>query len=479
MRFHSLTLCTLLATTLSACGGAGTGAPLPQPSASASASPSADHYQFPLKLSQQLECGGGEQVIYEINGQGEFRFRTSSEADAPTFATRQLSNADRQALDTLLENSDLAKLQQAGTVIPEDAPQTRECRAVDTLAIQHDGKTESYARNGRTRRQTEAFQSAWTALRTRLDALQSKYSSGASPSPSAVPSEAPSAAPVTSYALPLKVQAEGECGLPSYTRYEVLADGTFRYTLPQADITENTAPATQSRSLSAAEKQELQQLLNTADLAAKAQADTPVPDDAPQTMECRTVSIVSLEVAGQTRSFDANSRKLQHSDAYRQAMQQVLDKLEALTATPASTEVYTLPLKVTLNGECGLPNFTRYEVTADGRFTWTREDWPTLVAGNPPTESRQLSTTERNRIVAAVKALDPLTQASHSEAVPADAPQTKECRTVTAYHFTSKGQTTSFEGEGTRKFRHSQALLDGLADLQKLLFELSGQKPAA
>ncbi|MGV3524923.1 MAG: hypothetical protein ACO1RX_11900 [Candidatus Sericytochromatia bacterium] len=473
MRFHSLALCTLLATSLSACGGVGTGTPIPQPSASTS--PSADHYQFPLQLSQQLECGGGEQLIYAVNSQGEFRFRTSEEGADPVFATHMLSSTERQELDALLEKSDFDALQQGGTVIPEDAPQTRECRAVDTLAIQHDGQSETYARNGRTRRQSEAFQNAWTALRTRLDALKAKYSA-ASPSPA--PSAFPTAAPAASYALPLKVQAEGECGLPSYTRYEVLADGTFRYTLPQADLTENAAPPTQSRSLSAAEKQALEQLLASADLAAKAAADTPVPDDAPQTMECRTVSIVSLEVSGQTRSFDANSRKLQHSEAYRQAMQQLLEKLETLTTAPPSTELYTLPLKVSLVGECGLPSFTRYEVTADGRFTWTREDWPTLVAGNPPIESRQLSTTERNRILAAVKALDPLTQASHSEAVPADAPQTKECRTVTLYHFTSKGQSTSFEGEGTRKFRHSQALLDGLSDLQKLLFELSGQKPA-
>lgn len=463
-RLGSFVLTSLCAFSLSACGGGN----LPLPGGVNGA----DDYKLPLKLSQNLECDGGSNLIYEISSTGEFKFLASETPAKPTFITRQLSQADQEALDALLESTDLAARQAALKQVPADAPQTADCRAIETLSLTHEGKTADIERNGRKRETTADYLEAFAKVRAKLDELKTKYA----PTPSG---ENPMVK--YRYETPLTLKAEGECGLPNYTRYEILADGTFRYAKTSPDPTQPDAPALTERKLSETERQALNAKLAELDLAAQAEADTKVPDDAPQTMECRTVNVLSLNVNGQSRSFDQNGRKLNHSEAYRQAFTQLLNHLESIpqalhpTPGPGVQYAYALPLKVRLDGECGLPDFTRFEIGSNGQFTWTREDWPTLAAGNPPTESRQLTAAEQAQVMSKLNDSDLLEQAAQSEVVPADAPQTKECRTVTVYDLTADNSAKSFEGEGTRKFRHSEALLAKTAGLQKLLYELSGQ----
>lgn len=463
-RFSKFLMTGLCALSLSACGG--TLLPLP------GGVGGADHYDLPLKLSQNLECDGGSQLIYEISSSGEFKFLASETPAKPVFVSRQLSASDLRELDTLLEDTHLAARQAELVKVPADAPQTADCRAIETLTLNHDGKSEAVERNGRKVQTTSAYLEAFSKVRNKLDALKTKYAVQPSPQD-----------PIAKYRyeLPLTLKAEGECGLPNYTRYEILADGTFRYAKESPDPMQQNAPALTERKLTDTERSALNTLLADVDLAAKAEADTAVPDGAPTTMECRTVNVLNLNVNGQSRSFDQNGRKLNHSEAYRTAYTRLLDQLQSLQQalqTPPTTGVqytYALALKVRLDGECGLPDYTRFEIASSGNFIWTREDWPTLVAGNPPTQSRQLTAAEQAQVVTRLNEIDLLEQAALSEVLPADGPQTKECRTVTVYDLTADNAGKSFEGEGTRKFRHSKELLAKLAGLQKLLYELSGQ----
>ena len=80
------------------------------------------------------------------------------------------------------------------------------------------------------------------------------------------------------------------------------------------------------------------------------------------------------------------------------------------------------------------------------------------------------------KLIQKLQDLQILNDALASKPVPADAPQTKECRTVTVYDFNANGKDQSIEAQGTRKFEHSKELLTKFAELQKLLYELSGQK---
>ena len=448
------------ALTLSACGGS---LPLPLPGV--------DHYALPVKLSQNLECGNGSSLIYEINAKGEFKFLGSEVPAKPVFITRQLTKAEIADFDKLIEAADLDKLQQDSPKISPSAPQTTECRTVDTLTLHHGNKDEAYERNGRKFNYTQTYLDAWARIRSKLDALKDKYA----PTPQGNGMGTPIASYV--YSLPLKLDVKAVCQMGDYTRYEITAEGRFRYAeaMPELD---QAAPAFKERKLSELEQKGLLDLLTQLDLARKAVEDVPIPVDAPQTAECRSVNFLSLQVNGESRSFDQNGRTASHSQAYRDAFESLIQRLHTLqeSAQPDVQFSYALPLKVRLDGECGLPDYTRFNLSTEGDFTWTREDWPTLAAGNPPTQNRRLSQDEIAQVVTKLNELKLLEGLEASEPVPADAPQTKECRTVTVYDLTFDGTSRSLEGEGTRKYRHSKELLAKLAELQTFLYELSGQK---
>jgi hypothetical protein len=264
--------------------------------------------------------------------------------------------------------------------------------------------------------------------------------------------------------LPLKLTAVGECDLGDRTVLEIQANGTLRYTPEAASPVERT--------LSAEEQNKVLTALLQADLAKKALDDAPIPADAPQTRECRVIDQLTLNTAGAARTFDRNGRTLRHSSAYLEAFTKLQTELEALME-PAPGLSYGLPFKMAVAGECELPSFTRYEIKADGTFIWTREDWPTFAPGNPPTQERVLSAAELTALTAEFQKRDPVTALRSSESIPADAPQTRECRTVDVYTFTHKGSSETFEGQGSRKWRHSEATLNQLKAIQAYLSALA------
>lgn len=281
--------------------------------------------------------------------------------------------------------------------------------------------------------------------------------------PSVQPSAQPSSQPTAAYTLPLKLAMVGECDLGNRTVLEIQANGTLRYTPESASPVERT--------LSAEEQNKVLTALLQADLAKKALDDTQVPADAPQTRECRMIDQLTVHTAGAARTFDRNGRTLRHSSAYLEAFAKLQAELDTLI--PAAGLSYGLPFKMAVAGECELPSFTRYEIKADGTFIWTREDWPTFAPGNPPTQERVLSAAEITALTAEFQKQDPVTALRSAEAIPADAPQTRECRTVDMYTFTHNGSSETFEGQGSRKWRHSEATLNQLKVIQDYLAALA------
>jgi len=449
MRIYTMTFTKLLASTLcllsltlSACGS------LPTPNLPPAEQPGSD--QLLVKLQSDQECFDTSQKMYEVQADGSFSFLASETPAKPIFVTRQLSAADLQALKTLLANQNLAEKIKSSTAVPEDAPQTADCRSIEVLTVPQAGKAANYDLNGRKYMHSEAYRQAWQAIRQQLDTLANKYRPAQTQPPAS---------------LPLKVEGVGECDMGNQMQYEVSASGAFSYT--------DEAGQQQSRQLSQSEQESLQQVLQATGLPQHFMDSEAIPADAPQTEECRTVQQMSLQVGNQMQTFDLNGRSHRHTEAYRQAFQQILAQLAQLKQPAAGKQSYGLPLQVALDGECGLPDFVRYQLDADGTLTWAEADWPTLTAGNPPTQSRQLSAAEQAEVENFLNAQQLLAASQQSEAIPADAPQTKECRTVTVYTLQVAGQNQSFEGQGTRKFRHSAELLAQLEALQNLLQRLS------
>lgn len=299
---------------------------------------------------------------------------------------------------------------------------------------------------------------------------------GAGPAaPGTGPSSNPSAsAPqgAYSYTLPLKVTAAPECGEAEQLIYEVQSNGTFRAYPGDYNPFGGEAPASlQERTLSASELQGIKDLMTQADIAQKFEASTPVPEDGPQTMECRTVKIYTLQVNNQEKAYDANGRKFSHTQAYRDALGQIEARLEALAAgsTPvpsasagAEAPHYGLALRLFQQPECEGTGETQveYEVTAAGD-----------LIGNG--KNRPLARQEIQELDVLLKDLDLVTQYQAQEKVSDDAPQTADCRLIEKLTLDVDGVNQTIEGRRTREVVPSQAYLDAIEQLRAKLKELS------
>jgi hypothetical protein len=392
------------------------------------------------------------------------------ETTQPPLQSRKLSNTEQNKLKTLLKKLDLAELAKADTVVPEGSPQTADCRTIEVAELSVNGKATRFDSNGRKLIHTAAYTAAMKELREFLDNL--KNNPMADPSPSASPPQSN-----TNTALPLKVTGNGECDMGEQVLYEVLPAGLFRFLAdPNAPVAPG-GPQTglQTRQLTSQELGELANLIAELNLEKLRAESKPVPDDAPQTLECRTLKNFSLMVQNQAKTYDLNGRKFVHTEAYRNALMKLDSHLKGLADRHQNVgkQLYTLPLKVTVEGECGQESYTRYELKTNGSFTWALENAQTLVAGPPPVQSRTLSNGEIESVQKLLNSTALQGLFLQLEAIPADAPQTKECRSVEKLEVTVNGQNFLLEGRGTRKYRISEAYSKALGELQSLLERLA------
>jgi len=433
-------------------------------------SQTATKYALPLKLTQTGECDLPSQTVFEVGTDGNFRYlleETPGTSAAPAaYKTRKLSEDEKSSLLKLLSQLDLVKQDLASKAIPDNAPQTEECRTVEQVVMQVNGQTRSFDRNGRKFTHSNEYLAAFEKLQKYLKDLRQESSPQASPSPISQGENKDR--------LPLKLEAQGECEMGTQLRYEVSRDGRFSY-LPDAESAGGNSNQVQVRHLSNQDLLALNDLLQSLNLSQLRASSVPVPEDAPQTMECRTIQNLSLNVSGQTQVFDRNGRKFSHSQAYLKAFDQLIDHLNTLQKKYAylGRETYALPLRVLVEGECGLESYPRFALSADGHFSWAIENAQTLVAGPPPQASKQLSPAEIASVTAFINQKDLLKLALESEPIPPDAPQTKECRSIEKIELSIDGQTHTLEGKGSRNYHHSEVFLTALKELSELLSRLS------
>lgn len=435
LKHLSVSLLALCSLSLSACGNLVTLTP---------PSPSAMNYAFPLKVLHDGECGLPDRTAYEIDPSGRFTFLEEiNTEDAVARKTVSLTTREQTDLQALLSRLDPLKLRQGSEAVPEDAPQTKECRTVETLEVQVSSQAQSLDRNSRKYRHSEAYSAAMNTIMTHLDELRSKYLEAA---------DTPAQPSAYTYALPLKVVGEGECDMGTHTHYEITADGKLSVSPPDSD-------GTSTRTLSETERRQILATLARIDIAKAAEADKTVPADSPQTEECRTVSKYTLQVNGQPRTFDANGRTLTHSEGYRQGLRELQQLLEELSrgplAAPGSGE-YGLPLTIQAEGECGMPNYARYQINSDG-YLQQQTHSGFGETGAVSMTGKQLTAEQRQGVLALMTELKLADLAKQLQPVPNDAPQTADCRTAEAVQVRVGGEMQTLPGRGTRKFQLTEA----------------------
>lgn len=278
------------------------------------------------------------------------------------------------------------------------------------------------------------------------------------------------------YSLPLSLELKPECQLADASKpYQVSSDGKFSFpqTKDTPDLMDESPVKTQVVQLNATELAELDAVLEKNNLAAAFKDSKPVADDAPQTMECRTVSVLNMQVNDAEKSYDRNGRKFTHSDAYRTQWKAIEDHLEKLAESkrgnatvPVEAKYAIAPLKLEAQLECGNGTAPMYEIKPAGQFISYSSE------GTVKTQ-RDLTPAESQRLSAQLAKSDLQAKKKASVAVPADAPQTKECRAVDVLSVPVNGITTAFDRNG-RDFQHTDAyskafdeIVDTLADFDK------------
>jgi hypothetical protein len=159
-----------------------------------------------------------------------------------------------------------------------------------------------------------------------------KPSSSSSVTPSSSPVASSSSTPIISkytYSLPLKVSGKFECDSNATSKvfYE-LKDKSFSYNLNLETLGEKLNNDIQTKSLSDDELKNLNNLITSSDLAMLAEKDEKIPEDSPQTEECRTIEGITLLVNNKETTFYRNDRLLRHTKEYSEAYSKLVQKLQ-------------------------------------------------------------------------------------------------------------------------------------------------------
>ena len=286
-------------------------APTPTPTATPGLAPGEYRYDTPLSISNFGECSPGETAkkTYEIKSDGSFIYKVN-ENGAELSKEKKLSSAELADLKSTLQESNIAKLAEADQLVKPGTPQTTECRTIETININVNSKEKPFDRNGRQFIHSKEYFEALSKIKSKVEELKTDVQ-GAK----------------YIYSLPITISNMNECNANMSDRdlYDLKADRTFTYIISENDLTKST-----SRKLTESEFNSFKDLLKTTDIATLAEADTSVAAGSPQTAECRTVENTQLFVNGTYKTYDKNSRKLNHTQAYIDALNKIKARFSEL-----------------------------------------------------------------------------------------------------------------------------------------------------
>jgi len=261
------------------------------------------------------------------------------------------------------------------------------------------------------------------------------------------------------YEFSLKISQNSACdGKAEQVLYEIKEEGQFSFFVDRS---------LRNRFLSANEKNEILALLKELD-PAKFTSKEEVKKDSEK---CLTGENYSLKINGKRVNFLLSDTNPSLKEEYREAMIKLRRLLERIQKNePEMPTVYSLPLKVSVDGECDLGNQVLYEISPDGNFAIVSED----KASKPIV--KKLSRTQLNILLGLLKDLNLNQLAKKDQRIPADAPQTDECRSVKSFILDVNGKQQSFS-LNDRKSTHSDEYKKALKKIEELLELLKNDKP--
>lgn len=135
----------------------------------------------------------------------------------------------------------------------------------------------------------------------------------------------------------------------------------------------------------------------------------------------------------------------------------------------ASAPHYGLALKVYHYGECEKTSTVVYEVTPTGQLRSQNPAKPQSY------KTRNLARLEIQQLSQTLKQLDLYTLSLKQTKIPADAPQTRECRQIEKIDLDVNGSKKAIEGKRSRQIQTSKDYLSRIEQLKAKLKELSSR----
>ncbi|MFN8674260.1 MAG: hypothetical protein U0457_19530 [Candidatus Sericytochromatia bacterium] len=430
--------------------------------------PSNYKYDFPLKINTYNECfvNSSSKITYQINQDGNFYYLDDPKTSETT-SMKSLSKKELDEVKDLLLNLDIAKLSEQDTKISSSDLQTTDCKNMKEVSFLVNDQNRTFDFNARVFNHTSEYTSALTKLEKKLSELKNAKTDSI-------------------YGFPMEFSIKDECSKATLqAMYRVYQDGRFSYRSDSysSDVTYTNLPAK--------EITKLQDFINNIDFKTLSRDDIPYPSDSIQTTDCRKIKIFTTTINGIERSFYDNDRVSIHSKQYTSAMNSIAPYFKELTyydieplpiptptptPTPTATPIankytYSLPLKVTLEGECNSNITTAYEITANGKLTYSDPSVSDGFSVNPII-SRQLTSFEIKYIKDALTNLNIAYLAEGNKIAP-DNTSTFVCSTIKNFSLTVNGLNKIYDENG-RKYIHTSEYKKALASLEDILKNLKG-----
>lgn len=274
-------------------------------------------YGLPLKVSSVNECMSSTQPsLYEVYESGTFTYKNtySGKIEYKTLSTQEISD-----FKNLLKRLDIANLAKKDVQNSSNSVQTTDCKNITTFSFIVDGDNKDFPLNDRKVTHSQSYITALNSIETYLKNLTTS-------------TPAPTPTPVTSfytYALPIKVTSNSECGLGDTTDYEITTDGYFSYTNTATSGGFSVNPIV-SRKLSSVEIKYITDILKSLNIATLSEKDRYVSSSSTQTGECRMIKNFTINVNGIKRTYDANGRNYVHTFEYDSALIDLENALKVL-----------------------------------------------------------------------------------------------------------------------------------------------------
>lgn len=279
-------------------------------------------YDLPIELNTFHECEDKTEKVYKIDKELNFEYFENEKSNK-----FKISDNDKKILMDLLLKNDLYELNKKSEKIPENAPQTEECRSISQLNLILENKNNLFELNDRKLYHTKEYNEAFNNIKNKLDEIRKNNSNSVSSN---------------TYSLPIIYKEEMEL---NGKMHEIKIDKD--YNLEVFNIDQKTKKTKINKEdidiiIKKLQEQNIDKLFEKSEK---------VPDDAPQTKELRTIMSLTLNFNNSEKFYDRNGRKYIHTEEYINAFDNIVKEIKSIISKYFNDKEINIGEELLLNND--------------------------------------------------------------------------------------------------------------------------------